>query len=169
MGTVPDPRVYLRPHDRINGVHGDGHMGDLETGKASGVIGETKTVGGKAQYLIRMTGVNHFHNRQGLFRIGKRVSGTGYTDNSNTVDFLQSPVKIGNSLKRGKNPARDTGTVFVRAVVFPVAEVTLNVTLPRHRKVYPPGTVADFRVKTRMISKIHFSIFFYGVTHHIYV
>ncbi len=98
--AVTDPGIYPCANNRVNGIYGYGHIGNIELCEAIYVGTKLKPIGGETKDQVRELLSRQFQCFHCRFGIGKRVSGPGDTCHFNPWLFFEHYFEIFHGLSR---------------------------------------------------------------------
>jgi len=152
--AIPHPTVNFCPHLRINGIDGDGHMGDIELGQFRDIGADTQTVAGQTEDHLRILCIDQPHGFHGRLRIGKGVAGSGNAGHGDARLLFQNLAHVNQGLLRAQDRAGHPGPRLVDAVVFAVAVIALDIAVRGHRQMDAAGLPFHGRVETGVFAQV---------------
>ena len=152
--AVPHPGIDLFPDRRVHRIDRDGHVGDLQGRQLVDIGADSQPVAGQTEEHGRKLPPDQADGLHGLLGIGKGVARPGDPGHRDPRLLLQHPPHIDQGLAGGEDGAGHPGPRLVDAVIFAVAEITLDIALGRHRQMDPAALPLDSRIKTRMLGQV---------------
>ena len=126
-----DPGIDLRADLRIDHVDGDRDVIDIEAGDGVDMIGQSQPIGRETELDVRRGLRDQLEGLEGLFGIGERIAGAGDAKHRHLRDCRRNGEHLLRRLLGGQFFADHAGTRLIRAIVFAITIVALDVTRRR--------------------------------------
>ena len=131
-----DPGIDLRADLRIDHVDCDRDVIDVEAGDRVDMIGQSQPICRQTELDVRRRLRNQLEGLEGLFGIGERVAGAGDAENSHLRDCRRNGEHFLRRLLGSQFFTDDAGARLVRAIVFAITIIALDVTRRRNRDMH---------------------------------
>ena len=148
--VVANPRVDLRADFCVDCVQRDCDVADIHRRQFVDVGPDPEAVRGQAEDHLRKPVAGEPQGLHGFLGIRKRIARPGDAHHHDLRTLPDHVGEVVHRLPRGEHRARHARTALVHAVVFPVAEIALDVAARGDRQVdaaeFPVRLFAEARV-----------------------